>query len=210
MMGLGGNPVPMNPPPLSSPPTTRRRPHHDLHPGISQRNGATDLWHHEDWLGSTRYLTDATGNGAPTASRFDGYGLRSAFSGTDLSVLKWAGGQQYQSDLPGGLMEVGARQYDPVAGRFLSRDPIGFGGGLNLYAYCAGDPVNSSDPSGLMPPRTGFDPDFPNRDLMNGSFRDIGPPTRIRGKAYIFIGDIHGELPIPLLDPLSSFGAWLG
>ncbi len=72
MMGLGGNPVPMNPPPLSSPPTTRRRPYHDLHPGISQRNGATDLWHHEDWLGSTRYPTDATDQVLPTASRHSG------------------------------------------------------------------------------------------------------------------------------------------
>ncbi len=42
-----------------------------------------------------------------------------------------------------------ARYYAPSLGRFLSRDPIGFAGGINLYAYCGGDPVNYRDPEGL-------------------------------------------------------------
>ena len=40
------------------------------------------------------------------------------------------------------------RYYDPAAGRFLTRDPIGYAGGLNLYAYCGNNAVNDSDPSG--------------------------------------------------------------
>jgi RHS repeat-associated protein len=43
------------------------------------------------------------------------------------------------------------RFYHPAMGRFISEDPIGFDGGLNLYAYCGGDPVNFSDPLGLSP-----------------------------------------------------------
>lgn len=39
--------------------------------------------------------------------------------------------------------------YDPKLGRFLQTDPIGFDGGMNLYAYVMGDPVNASDPLGL-------------------------------------------------------------
>jgi plasmid stabilization system protein ParE len=40
-------------------------------------------------------------------------------------------------------------RYDPYFGRWLSRDPSGEGGGLNLYGYVAGDPVNATDPFGL-------------------------------------------------------------
>lgn len=46
----------------------------------------------------------------------------------------------------------GYRAYNPTLMRFNSPDswsPFG-GGGLNAYAYCAGDPVNRSDPGGHM------------------------------------------------------------
>ena len=41
------------------------------------------------------------------------------------------------------------RYYSPGLGRFISQDPIGFAGGLNLYAYCGNDPINFTDPLGL-------------------------------------------------------------
>ena len=41
-----------------------------------------------------------------------------------------------------------ARYYDPKAGRFLQRDPIGFDGGINQYVYAGNNPVNWSDPRG--------------------------------------------------------------
>ncbi len=42
-----------------------------------------------------------------------------------------------------------ARYYDAQIGRFISEDPIGFQGGLNLYAYVGGNPLLLVDPSGL-------------------------------------------------------------
>jgi len=48
------------------------------------------------------------------------------------------------------LVRFGARDYDPVVGRWTVKDPIGFAGGdTNLFGYVANDPVNFVDPSGL-------------------------------------------------------------
>ena len=48
-----------------------------------------------------------------------------------------------------GHVNFRARWYDPVTGRWLSKDPIGLNGGLNLYAFCGNDPINWRDPYGL-------------------------------------------------------------
>jgi hypothetical protein len=42
------------------------------------------------------------------------------------------------------------RWYDPVTGRFISKDPIGISGGLNEYVFCGNNPVNFVDPFGLV------------------------------------------------------------
>ena len=43
------------------------------------------------------------------------------------------------------------RYYEPTTGRFTQEDPIGLAGGLNLYGFANGDPVNFADPFGLCP-----------------------------------------------------------
>lgn len=50
-----------------------------------------------------------------------------------------------------GLYFYRARYYDPILKRFISEDPIGVAGGLNLYQYVGGDPVNYVDSDGQLP-----------------------------------------------------------
>ena len=47
-----------------------------------------------------------------------------------------------------GLYYMGQRFYDATLGRFIQRDPAGFEGGINLYAYASGNPANMVDPAG--------------------------------------------------------------
>ena len=49
-----------------------------------------------------------------------------------------------------GLINFRFRWYDSIVGRWLSKDPIGLSGGLNLFAFCMGDSLNYYDTVGLM------------------------------------------------------------
>jgi len=67
----------------------------------------------------------------------------------NIGPVSWIGSLiENKRDLTGQLY-MRNRYYDPASGRFTQEDPIGLAGGLNLYGFANGDPVNFSDPFGL-------------------------------------------------------------
>lgn len=71
-------------------------------------------------------------------------------------VQTWFGNLLSQKSDGSGLQYMRNRYYDPRTGRFTQQDPIGLAGGLNLYGFASGDPVNFSDPSGLCTKADGW------------------------------------------------------
>lgn len=107
--------------------------------------GGVVQYYHHDQLGNTRMLTDASG--ATTATfTYDVLGNRTGSTGSATTPLGYAG--EY-ADPDTGLIYLRARDYDPVTGQFLTRDPLE-SSTHQPYAYGGGDPVDFTDPSGLI------------------------------------------------------------
>jgi RHS repeat-associated protein len=108
---------------------------------VSSEEEATYL--HHDQLGSTRVLTDASGEASATFS-YGPYGAPAGSTGSATTPMGFAG--EY-TDPESGLQYLRARFYDPATAQFLTRDPLEALTG-ERYAYALDDPVNLVDPSG--------------------------------------------------------------
>jgi RHS repeat-associated protein len=96
-------------------------------------------------LGSIINVTDGTDQSRAVYS-YDPYGQRYQVSG-DVNADFGYTGLFLHAD--SGLDFALYRVYDPSSKRWLSRDPIGEKGGINLCGYVGNDPVNAIDPGGL-------------------------------------------------------------
>jgi RHS repeat-associated protein len=108
---------------------------------------------HHDQLGSTRLLTNSTGDSTATFT-YTPYGQLQANTGTATTPLGYAG--QY-TDPTTGLQNDRARWYDSSTGQFLTPDPLDELTG-HPYVYADDSPVNLSDPSGADPAEEVFGP----------------------------------------------------
>ena len=115
---------------------------------LSAYGGGQARYFAGDALGSTDALL-ATDGSASDRYAYRAFGLASHYAGTDDNHFSWVGKQGYYEDREQGLYFLKDRYYDPLEGRFLSRDPAGFeAGDANLYRYVFNDPLNKTDPSG--------------------------------------------------------------
>lgn len=113
----------------------------------SQRRGGVSSFHHFDGLGSTRQLTDSTETVTDTYA-YDAYGNITNQGGNSINPAKYVGSLGYYAEGESGLLLLEHRYYDPTVGRFITLDPIK--DGANWYVYCANNPSNASDPTGLV------------------------------------------------------------
>jgi RHS repeat-associated protein len=103
-------------------------------------------YYHYDGTGSTLAQTDAAGEAAVRYG-YNPYGGK-VVQGDDGGNPATFVGAYGVLDEGNGLYLMKKRFYDAATGRFLQRDPTGFAGGLNLFAYAGGNPANRIDPNG--------------------------------------------------------------
>ena len=121
---------------------------------LSQRRGTTSHYHHHDALGSTRFLTDSSGNVTDTYLH-DAWGNAVASTGTTVNPFKWVGRYGYYTDNSTAEVYVRARMYQPTMARWCSMDPMPIEvTDLNLLRYVRNNSLRSIDPSGMVEPCT--------------------------------------------------------
>ncbi|WP_222853104.1 RHS repeat-associated core domain-containing protein [Massilia genomosp. 1] len=119
-------------------------------------NGQTTVgYYHHDQRWAPLQATDRAGNIVWAAS-YDAFGraqITSPAAGggqpTIVSNLRLPGQVE---DTETGMHYNYHRDYDPQTGRYIESDPIGLEGGVNPYAYVAGNPLGRIDPMGLACP----------------------------------------------------------
>jgi len=174
---------------------------------LAQRISATTRYYLRDQHGDTVGWAN-TSSGLAGTALYDPWGQ--LLSGTgEMGTVAADGSFRFQSDLTDALtgqVDMEARLYEPVLGRFSSRDPL-FGEStypltLNQYVYGLSSPVTYDDPTGLCadpdicPPQVGFgtsqthSPEFVEQiDEAGKNFqaaKEYVPPPRIEVQSALY------------------------
>jgi RHS repeat-associated protein len=133
-----------------------------------------------DAQGSTLALTNTIG-AVETTYTYEPFGQTQTSGSSSAGTNQFTGRENDGS----GLYYFRARYYSPGSARFITEDPLEFGGGSsNLYEYAKSDPLELVDPLGLRPltacEKERLHPYFPGKDLDNVDLRDGEVPWWLR------------------------------
>jgi RHS repeat-associated protein len=148
----------MPPAPGAPGPTTAPPEHPPRGRGWRETGSWAYVTPHANWRGDWSYGTFANGNlclgTGPTCPNWPGATQTADGSSQGTSpptyTVWWGSIIRDRADATG-LQYLRNRYYDPKTGRFTQQDPIGLAGGMNLYGFADGDPVDFSDPFELSP-----------------------------------------------------------
>jgi RHS repeat-associated protein len=137
------------------------------------REGESYYYYHNDHLGTPQKLT--LSNGAVIwSAKYTAFGEAIVDPNSMITNnLRFPG--QYQ-DEESGLHYNYHRYYEPRSGRYLTADPIGLGGGINLFIYVLNNPINWTDYYGLIEDdyyleTNSSNPNPPNRNMPEVDWR---------------------------------------
>jgi RHS repeat-associated protein len=156
----------------------------------------TPTYLHHDQLGSTRMLTDSSGEMVGTSS-FSSYGTLEGSTGTATTPMGFAG--QY-TDPESGLQYLRARFYDPATAQFMTKDPLA-AVLRTAYGYASQSPLHYLDPSGMACVGVGHSgpvsfPTFDPGDCIDDAVDGAGDAA---GSALNFGADNISLLAAPLV-----------
>lgn len=119
------------------------------YPGVDDPHsvvrGGTTYYYGTDQQGSVLALFNGAGQ-VVNSYKYLPFGEAESATETVANPLRYTA-REFEAAT--GLYYYRNRWYDPALHRFLSQDPIGIAGGVNLYAYVGNDPANYVDPYGL-------------------------------------------------------------
>ena len=189
---------------------------------LARTTAARTLLYTSDYLGDASQQLDASTGAVVASYAFDSFGGRQ-FSSSDTTATSdpysgFGGTLGYYTDWETGLQLLGHRYYDSAAERFLNRDPMDTGGGINIYGYVSNNPLDLCDPTGYdaggggggaggghlgVPPPVGRGP-FPGLIGIGGP----GAAAGVLGCAMGAVGTlltaiINGDVNMSLLCPLA-------
>ena len=184
-------------------------------PGAGNPSGGNSSAVLDDGTGTPLFRSGTTG-AVDHQRRWDAYGSPITTGGSALSTT-WK--QLLPSGPDVGLLAAGARDYDPSTGTWMQPDPMGVDGGVNVYRYAEGDPVNRSDPSGYC-----IDAETPEwlmeqqrehaeyqlySRMWAGQTDEVGgwrrggdlPPAIARGSCFMGAGGTCGSMTATIREP---------
>ncbi|MBI4208933.1 MAG: RHS repeat-associated core domain-containing protein [Deltaproteobacteria bacterium] len=167
---------------------------------------AQEVFYLTDHLGSTRVVTDASGNEQAHYTYYPYGEIRGSTSNPQLVTADYLYTNQ-EHDIETDLCYYGARYYEPAIARFISVDPKGFRlqmtrrqlmkrvaeNDLNSYAYVANNPLKYIDPNGEDKQVVVYVWSYPERQFVSGA-KVIVPGggtylTNEKGQAFISVPD---------------------